>query len=173
MQDRCTRHPTFQINVLGTPLLMAQGAEIKGTGHEPKKTRSTAHRASEVAVTFPPRRVCSTSVCSRQSGCVSSFSSTSFLEPCGACTCPLHADGVPRSRDGRPPRGSNRWHGNVGSRNCGRAFPRADSGSGAGQRIVASSTDGPQTFEHDATVVLKRRVGLTGAALLYAIPHFF
>lgn len=44
---------------------------------------------------------------------------------------------------------------------------------GAGQRILASSKDEPQTFEHDATVVLKRRVGLTGAALLYAIPHFF
>jgi len=135
--QRATRHDlraslaismSCKINVPGTPLLMAQGAGIKGTAHEPQKTRSTAHRASEVAETFPPRRVCSASMCSRQSGCVSSFSSTSFLEPCGACTCPLHADGVPQSRDGRPPRGSNRLHGNVGSRKCGRAFPRADSG---------------------------------------------
>jgi hypothetical protein len=52
-------------------------------------------------------------------------------------------------------------------------FPELIQECGAGQRIVASSTDGPQTFEHDATVVLKRRVGLTCAALLYAKPHFF
>ena len=162
-----------RINVPGTPLLMAQGAGIKGTAQETDKKCAAGRRASEVAKTFLLRPVCSASMCSRQSGCVSSLSSTSFLDPRGAWTCPLHVDGVPQNRYGRSPRGSNRWHGNVGSRNCGRAFPRADSGSGAGQRIVASSTDGPQTFEHDATVVLKRRVGLTGAALLYAIPHFF
>ena len=37
-------------------------------------------------------------------------------------------------------------------------FPELIQECGAGQRIVASSTDGPQTFEHNPSVVLKNRV---------------